>query len=174
MKKYIVGLKISTIVKFISIILAGASNAYGLVLLAKDGENWDFYILGSMLVLGISYILSITEKHFKHKMVYLAVDTYARELAKECSSEENPIEKVNYKVKELSVVTYELQEGDKTLAISIDKNGVYLTEMPKEIKFKGVFVSNESLEISDTKVSFNPLTARNETTIQPKEKADDN
>lgn len=185
MKKYLFGLKASKFMKFLLVSFAALSNGYGLMLLGADKEGWDPFILGSIVFLGLSYIASICEKHFKSKMKDLVISLTVQHLIEEYkekhfpkekeedSSEETTEQTVTSEVKHVgqNVVVITIGDNEKTMALSEDKEGLYLTELPKEIEFNGIRVLKENLVIDKVKFSFDIVS--NKSIIKSIEKADD-
>lgn len=173
MKKHIFGLKASKFMKFLLVSLAAFSNFYGLLLLGRDEVGWDPFILGSIVLLGLSYISSICEKHFKSKIKDLIIGLISTHFIEQYKNQENTEEIIEptFKMIGTNVIVMTFGEVEKKMALSQDKEGFYLTELPNEIEFNGLRVLKENLEISNVKVSLDVVS--NKSIVTSIEKADD-
>lgn len=134
MKKLLKLHKIFFALRFITILIAGGINMYGIYLMAESHPKWSFCLKISILFLFVVVVFSFLADRFKKKLIDKAISIFLKEVGLEDAE-------VVKKSEERQLLKKD--EEYYTLEFGINRNDVAFILTPAHVNWDGYVVSED-------------------------------
>lgn len=150
-------------------LLATGVNIYGILCLAFDVEGWDTLIMTSIVLMVISFLSSMLSKYMGDKVKLNIVNRYIED------TYEDSVENIKIKLnsENMAKLTWIESKKEEIIIISTDKEGFFITPIPKSIEAKGSHYNLDGITSRTAKVTFSLVDSKHKVDFEDSKENED-